>query len=248
MLYDTRYGRAAAVLDRLRAEAGKLAVEGLAQQAHRLTCTAEAGRELGWPGWSYAMLAASGPAFGAFAWWQRRNAAPGASRLVAPALFGHRSCSLGLVAGLLLFASVSRLPATPLAPGNLGAGRLIRAEDSQMTTSIPPEVQAYIDGISPGHRPLFDRLHRLILTAHPGATVTLSYKMPAYQAGKRRIYVGAWKHGISLYGWGKDRDGGFTARHPGLVTSTGTIQLRPEDAAGISDEEFLTLVRAVLAR
>jgi len=116
-----------------------------------------------------------------------------------------------------------------------------------MTTSVPPEVQAYIDGITPDHRPLFDRLHRLILAAHPGATVTLSYKMPAYQAGKRRIYVGAWKHGISVYGSGKARDGGFTARHPGLATSTGTIRLRPEDAAGISDEEFLTLGRAALA-
>jgi hypothetical protein len=38
-----------------------------------------------------------------------------------------------------------------------------------MTTVMPPEVQAYIDGIPPGHRPLFERLHRPILTAHPGA-------------------------------------------------------------------------------
>ena len=52
---------------------------------------------------------------------------------------------------------------------------------------------------------------------------------------------------VSVYGSGKDRDGGFTARHPGLATSTGTIRLRPEDAAGISDEEFLTLGRAALA-
>jgi uncharacterized protein YdhG (YjbR/CyaY superfamily) len=115
-----------------------------------------------------------------------------------------------------------------------------------MTTSVPAEVQAYIDGIPPEHRPLFDRLHRLIPNAHPGAQVILSYKMPAYQAGKRRIYVGAWKHGISVYGCGKDRDGRFTARHPGLVTSTGTIRLRPEDAAAICDEEFLTLARAAL--
>jgi hypothetical protein len=116
-----------------------------------------------------------------------------------------------------------------------------------MTTGIPAEVQDYIDGIPPDHRPLFDRLHRLILTAHPGVQVILSYKMPAYQAGKRRIYVGAWKHGISVYGCGKDRDGGFTARHPALVTSTGTIRLRPEDAASAPDEEFLTLARAALA-
>ncbi|HTP16801.1 MAG TPA: DUF1801 domain-containing protein [Streptosporangiaceae bacterium] len=116
-----------------------------------------------------------------------------------------------------------------------------------MCTVIPPAVQVYIDGIPPGHRPLFDRLHRLILTAHPGARVTLSYKMPAYKAGNRRLYVGAWKHGISVYGWQKDRDGGFTSRHPELVTSRGTLRLRPGDAVGISDEDLLGLARAALA-
>ncbi len=30
-----------------------------------------------------------------------------------------------------------------------------------MTTVMPPEVQAYIDGIPPGHRPLFEWLQRL---------------------------------------------------------------------------------------
>jgi hypothetical protein len=116
-----------------------------------------------------------------------------------------------------------------------------------MTTSIPREVQAYIDAIPPRHRPLFNRLHHLIVKAHPGAEVTLSDKMPAYQAGNRRIYVGAWKHGISLYGYGKDRDGGFTSRHPELVTSKGTIQLRPGDAAAIPDEELRAFARAALA-
>jgi hypothetical protein len=32
-------------------------------------------------------------------------------------------------------------------------------------TSIPPEVQAHIDAIPATHLPVFDRLHRLILTA-----------------------------------------------------------------------------------
>ena len=116
-----------------------------------------------------------------------------------------------------------------------------------MSNGIPAAVQDYIDAIAPGHRALFDRIHRLILQAQPGAEVILSYKMPAYQAGHRRLYVGAWKHGISVYGWPQDRDGGFTARHPELVTSKGTLQLRPAAAAGIGDEEFLELARAALA-
>jgi hypothetical protein len=76
--------------------------------------------------------------------------------------------------------------------------------------------------------------------------VVLSYQIPTYKAGSRRLYLGAWKHGVSIYGWPQDRDAGFTARHPGLKTSKGTIQLRPEDAAGLPDDEFRDLVRAAL--
>lgn len=107
-------------------------------------------------------------------------------------------------------------------------------------------VQDYIDAITPEHRPLFDRLHRLILEAAPGATVVLSYQIPTYQAGARRLHVGAWKHGVSLYGWQQGGDAGFTSRHPELKTSKGTIRLRPEDAAGIADDEFRDLARAAL--
>ena len=107
-------------------------------------------------------------------------------------------------------------------------------------------VRNYVDGVDPAYRPLFDRVHRLIMAAHPGAEVALSYQIPRYKVGKRRLYVGAWQHGISIYGWGQDRDGGFTERHPELRTSKGTIRLRPQDAAAISDEEFSGLVSAVL--
>jgi len=116
-----------------------------------------------------------------------------------------------------------------------------------MNGVIPPAVQAYIDGIGPDHRALFGRLHGLIMRARPDAQVTLSYKMPTYKAGKRRLYVGAWKHGISVYGWPQDRGDGFTARHPELVTSKGTIRLRAQDASRITDEDLLGLARAALA-
>jgi uncharacterized protein YdhG (YjbR/CyaY superfamily) len=115
-----------------------------------------------------------------------------------------------------------------------------------MSTVLPADVQAYIDGIPPQHRPLFDRLHGLIVSARPDAEVSLSYKMPAYTAGRRRLHVGAWKHGISLYGWGADRDDGFSGRHPDLLASKSTLRLRPDDAANIPDEEFLGFIRAAL--
>jgi uncharacterized protein YdhG (YjbR/CyaY superfamily) len=111
---------------------------------------------------------------------------------------------------------------------------------------VDQAVQDYIAGIEPGHRPLFDRIHRLILTVHPEAVVVISYRIPTYKVGRRRLHVGAWQHGISVYGWGQDRDDGFAGRHPELRTSKGTIRLRPEDAAAIGDDELTGLLRAAL--
>ena len=70
---------------------------------------------------------------------------------------------------------------------------------------------------------------------------------PPTRSAWRRLYVGAWQHGISIYGWGQDRDGGFADRHPELRTSKGTIRLRPQDAAAIADDEIAGLVSAALA-
>ncbi len=86
-------------------------------------------------------------------------------------------------------------------------------------------VQAYVDGIAPEYRPLFDRLHGLILEVHPDVEEVLSYNMPAYEVNGRRLHVGVWKHGVS---------------------SAGTIRLRPAEAAAISDDEFRDLARAAL--
>jgi uncharacterized protein YdhG (YjbR/CyaY superfamily) len=107
-------------------------------------------------------------------------------------------------------------------------------------------VRDYIEAIPPEHRPLFDRIHRLILETRPDAEVVLSYQMPTYKIGRRRLFVGAWKHGVSIYGWGQGGDAGFTVRHPELKTKKGTIQLRPDEAVGIPDDELRDLVRAAL--
>ncbi|HEU5003813.1 MAG TPA: DUF1801 domain-containing protein [Actinomycetota bacterium] len=108
-------------------------------------------------------------------------------------------------------------------------------------------VQAYIDAIPPEQRELFDRLHTLIRAAAPDAEVVLSYQIPTFKVGKRRLFLAAWKHGVSLYGWGEDRDGGFLSRHPELKSGRATLRLRPTDAEAIGDEEFLALATAALA-
>jgi uncharacterized protein YdhG (YjbR/CyaY superfamily) len=111
---------------------------------------------------------------------------------------------------------------------------------------LDPEVQAWIDAIPDEHRALFDRVHRLVLAAHPEAEVALAYDMPAYRVGKRRLNVGVWKHGISVYGYRKDNDGGFVARHPTLSSGKATIRIRPRDAVSISDDEFTALLGGAL--
>jgi uncharacterized protein YdhG (YjbR/CyaY superfamily) len=107
-------------------------------------------------------------------------------------------------------------------------------------------VRDYLAAILPDQRPLFDRMHRLVLDAHPGAEVVLSYKMPTYVVGDRRLYVGVWKHGLSLYGWEYGRDAGFTARHPHLDSGKGTIRLPYREAGSIPDAELRELARAAL--
>lgn len=107
-------------------------------------------------------------------------------------------------------------------------------------------VEAYIAAIPPARRPLFDRLHALVLSVHPEAAVVTSYGMPTFKVGKRRLHLAAWSHGISIYGVQEDRDGGFTARHPELRIK-GTLKFGEEAAALISDQEFTELFRAALA-
>jgi uncharacterized protein YdhG (YjbR/CyaY superfamily) len=111
---------------------------------------------------------------------------------------------------------------------------------------VDAAAREYIDAIDDRHRPLFDRIHRLVLEEHPEAEVILSYKMPTFTVGRRRLYVGVWRHGLSLYGWEEGRDGGFVARHPDLTSGKGTIRLRPADAAAIGDDELRSLVRGAL--
>jgi hypothetical protein len=68
----------------------------------------------------------------------------------------------------------------------------------------------------------------------------------AYVRGTMRLYVGAWKHGVSLYCVRTGEDGGSSERHPELVTSKGTLKLRPQDATRLDDDELRDLILAVL--
>jgi hypothetical protein len=112
--------------------------------------------------------------------------------------------------------------------------------------TVDDGVHAYLAAIE-RHRELWDRVHRLALEAHPGAEIVLSYGMPTFVVGERRLHVGVWRHGLSFYGWAADRDAGFTARHPDWAGDRGTLKLRPPDAASVDDDELREFLRASLA-
>jgi hypothetical protein len=118
-------------------------------------------------------------------------------------------------------------------------------DDAGETAGLDAAVRRYRDEMDSEYRSVFDRLHQLIMQACPDAQVALSYGMPTYRIGRRRLNIGAWKHGLSLY-VSPNRDGGFSARHPDLAAGKGTIKLRPDDAARILDSELQDLVRAAL--
>jgi hypothetical protein len=106
--------------------------------------------------------------------------------------------------------------------------------------------RAYVDAIPDATRPLFDRIHGLILGVHPDADVVITYDMPTYVVGERRLHVAAWKGWVSLYGWDADHDGGIVARFPTSSSGRGTLKIRPADAVQISDDELRSLIRGAL--
>ena len=111
---------------------------------------------------------------------------------------------------------------------------------------VAREVQEYIEALAPAQRTLFERLHAIVLRQHPEAAVAIAYGMPAYTVGRRQLNLGAWAHGVSVYGWRKDNDGGFVARHPELARGKGTIRISPAAAEGIADDELAALLGGAL--
>ena len=79
-----------------------------------------------------------------------------------------------------------------------------------------------------------------------GLTSGAEVHVAGYRVGRRRLNLGVWKHGVSVYGWRKDRDGGFVAAHPRLSSGKGTIRISPRDAEEISDEELRALLGGAL--
>jgi uncharacterized protein YdhG (YjbR/CyaY superfamily) len=107
-------------------------------------------------------------------------------------------------------------------------------------------VQGYFDAMPRQHREITDRIRRLIEEVCPQAVPGISYNMLCWRTGDHRLYVGSWKHGLSIYGWSQGREAAVTDRHPELKTSKGTIRLTPAAATAVTDDELCSLIRAAL--
>ena len=87
-------------------------------------------------------------------------------------------------------------------------------------------VQRYIDAIPERQRPLFDRLQSLTLELYPNAEIVISYQIPTYKVGRRRVYLGLWKGGVSLH---SVRVEDFKQRHPSIKTGKGSLNCKVTD-------------------
>jgi MFS family permease len=88
---------------RLDVKGAVLAAAGMFLLVYPLT----QGHELGWPGWTFAMLAASVPTLAIFTWYQGNRAGRGAAVLVRLAVFAKRSYSSGVAFVIAFFGVIA---------------------------------------------------------------------------------------------------------------------------------------------
>jgi len=67
------------------------------------------GRQIGWPWWCFAMLAAALPTIAAFVWWERRQARIGAPQLIPATLLQNAGFMTGCGLVMLLFGGMPGL-------------------------------------------------------------------------------------------------------------------------------------------
>src|SRR5437763_12062875 len=93
-------------------------------------------------------------------------------------------------------------------------------------------VEGYVNAIPPAKRPLFDRLQSLILDLYPDAELGMSYHMPTYRVGRRRVFLGLWKDGVSIHGVPVEA---FRQQHPKIKTGRGSFNFKVTDEVPEAD-------------
>ncbi|HEX3706600.1 MAG TPA: MFS transporter [Mycobacteriales bacterium] len=80
------------------------------------------GRELGWPAWTYLMMAGSVVLYAVFGLQQRARSRANADPLLVPSMFGHRGYTAGLLVLLVFFSGMGGLLLTASVFFQLGEG------------------------------------------------------------------------------------------------------------------------------
>lgn len=95
------------------------------------------GRELGWPTWSFVMMAAALPVLALFAWWQKLKDAKDGSPLIVPLLMRTKTFVIGLIINLTFESAMLGffLPFTLLLQVGLGYS-VIKAALTGIPTAI----------------------------------------------------------------------------------------------------------------
>ena len=106
---------------------------------------------------------------------------------------------------------------------------------------MDPAVRAYIKAIPASHRPLFDRLHGLILALHPDVDMAISYAVVRHRTSKGDVFLGIWKGGVSLHAVDSALIEEFKARHPKIKTGKGSLNFKVTDE--FTDAEVRKVIR-----
>jgi uncharacterized protein YdhG (YjbR/CyaY superfamily) len=113
---------------------------------------------------------------------------------------------------------------------------------THIAPDLPPEVAAYIEGVSAEHRQLFDSLHRLALASVPDVSVIYSYNMPAYVGPSGRVSISDGPHGVSLSTRVPAPIAAFHAKHAAFKVGKVSV-LFPADT-DLPDDDVAELMRS----
>ena len=98
-------------------------------------------------------------------------------------------------------------------------------------------IDAYLANI-PGHRrERFQDIVRLIKSLYPQAQASMKYRMPTYDNGQGWVAVANQKRYISVYTCSAEHISDFKARHPGIQTGKGCINIKDKDVLALQDLE-----------
>ena len=94
-----------------------------------------------------------------------------------------------------------------------------------MSNTAITTVDAYIAAQPAAAQPVLQAVRRAILDAMPGATETISYKIPTYRAANGGlIYFAGWKKHFALYPLTAAMQARFAEALAGRDIETGTIR------------------------